>query len=164
MSSRQNRTHRACLGPVSRGLLVSCLAVGLAGSAAWAQQTPVGLWKTIDDDGKTVTSLVRITETAGQLTGVVEKILDPEAKPGDVCEKCSDERKGKPILGLTILQKVTHNGDDASLWDGGEILDPKNGQTYRVRLTPQDGGKALAVRGYIGMPWIGRTQTWIRVE
>jgi len=164
MTTRLHRASPLPLAPANRGLWMASLVLGLAGPAALAQQTPVGLWKTIDDDGKTVTSLVRITETAGQLTGVVEKILDPEAKPGDVCEKCSDERKGKPILGLTILQKVTHSGDDASLWDGGEILDPKNGQTYRVRLSPQDGGKALAVRGYIGMPWIGRTQTWIRVE
>jgi len=50
------------------------------------------------------------------------------------------------------------------MWDGGEILDPNNGKTYKVRLTPADGGKKLDVRGYIGAPLFGRTQTWIRVE
>jgi hypothetical protein len=54
--------------------------------------------------------------------------------------------------------------DDKGLWDGGEILDPKNGKVYKVRLKPIDGGKKLEVRGYIGAPLFGRTQTWIRVE
>jgi uncharacterized protein (DUF2147 family) len=31
-------------------------------------------------------------------------------------------------------------------------------------MTPTDGGKQLDVRGYMGMPLLGRTQTWIRVE
>ena len=46
----------------------------------------------------------------------------------------------------------------------GEILDPNNGKTYRVRLRLVDGGGKLDVRGYIGTPLLGRTQTWIRVE
>ena len=50
------------------------------------------------------------------------------------------------------------------MWDGGEILDPNNGKTYKVRMTPKDDGKTLAVRGYIGAPLLGRTQTWVRVE
>lgn len=140
------------------------LACAFASGAAAAQGTPVGLWKTIDDATKKEKSLVRISESSGVLTGKVEKILDPEAKPDAVCEKCSDDRKNQPIVGLTIIRNVKKNGDDAALWDGGDILDPNNGKVYRVRMKPVDGGRRLEVRGYIGAPLLGRTQVWQRVE
>jgi len=133
-------------------------------AGAYAQATPAGLWKTIDDDGKTEKSLVRISESAGVLSGKVEKLLDPKTPPDEVCDKCSDDRKGQPVLGMTIIRNVTHSADDPGLWDGGDITDPKNGKVYKVRLKPTDGGKKLDVRGYIGMPLLGRTQTWYRVE
>jgi uncharacterized protein (DUF2147 family) len=138
-------------------LSAACLA------QAQAQTTPAGLWKTIDDDGKTEKSLVRIVDAAGVLSGKVEKIFDA-AKQDAKCEECSDARKGQPVLGLTIIQGVKANAGDPGLWDGGEILDPNNGKTYKVRLKPVNGGKTLEVRGYIGMPMLGRTQTWQRVE
>ena len=141
------------------------IALALAGTSlgALAQATPAGLWKTIDDDGKTEKSLVRITDTGGVFSAKVEKIFDP-AKQDARCEKCSDERKDQPIVGLTIVRGVKASAEDKTLWDGGEILDPNNGKTYKVRLKPVDGGKRLEVRGYIGAPLLGRTQTWIRVE
>jgi uncharacterized protein (DUF2147 family) len=139
-------------------------ALALAGLSSWAQNTPVGVWKTIDDESKKEKSLVRITEAGGVFSGKIEKLLDPESKPDAKCDKCTDERKDKPILGLPIIRNVKANADDASLWDGGEILDPNNGKTYKVRLRPADGGKKLEVRGYIGAPLLGRTQTWHRVE
>jgi hypothetical protein len=46
-----------------------------------ADATPVGLWKTIDDETKTEKSLVRIVDNGGVLSGKIEKLLDPEAKP-----------------------------------------------------------------------------------
>ena len=93
----------------------------------------------------------------------IEKLLDP-AKATAVCEKCSDERKNQPVAGMTIIKGVKQSADDKDLFDGGEILDPNNGKVYKVRLKPADGGKKLDVRGYIGAPLLGRTQTWIRVE
>ena len=62
------------------------------------------------------------------------------------------------------MRNVTQNEGDKGLWDGGEILDPNNGKVYKVRLKPVDGGARLEVRGYIGAPLLGRTQTWTRVE
>ena len=127
---------------------------------AFAQATPVGLWKTIDDDGKTAKSLVRISEQGGALVGSIDKLLDPK-DPGDAkCDKCKDDRKDQPVVGLQIIRGVKAEGD--GVWGGGEILDPNNGKTYRTRLKPVDGGKKLEMRGYIG-PFY-RTQTWIRVE
>ena len=136
-------------------------ALALAACAASAQNTPVGLWKTIDDDGKTEKSLVRIGDSGGTLTGKIEKIFDP-AKQDSKCDQCSDERKDKPVLGMTILRNLKQDADDPSSWTGGEILDPNNGKTYKTRLKPVEGGKQLQMRGYIG-PFY-RTQTWLRVE
>ena len=147
-------------------MTIKTLAAGLlalAAFAAQAQTTPVGLWKTTDDETGTEKSLVRLTEADGVLTGKVEKLLDP-ARQDAKCDKCSDERKDQPVLGMTIVKGVKRNADHPERWDGGEILDPNKGKTYKVRITPVDGGKTLEVRGYIGAPLLGRTQTWSRVE
>ncbi|RTL17691.1 MAG: DUF2147 domain-containing protein [Burkholderiales bacterium] len=127
---------------------------------AFAQATPVGLWKTIDDDGKTPKALVRISDHAGTLVGCIEKLLDPHDPVDSKCEECHDDRKDKPVVGLEIIRGVKAEGD--GIWGGGEVLDPNDGHTYRTRLKPVDGGKKLELRGYLG-PFF-RTQTWIRVE
>jgi uncharacterized protein (DUF2147 family) len=137
-------------------LLVTLLATS---SAAFAQATPVGLWKVFDDDTKQPTSLVRITDAGGVLSGKIERLLDP-ASQNARCDKCTDERKDKPMLGMTILRNVKSAGDGT--WENGDILDPDNGKVYRVRLKPIDGGKKLEVRGYLG-PFY-RNQQWLREE
>ena len=144
--------------------IAAAIGLSLGATLAQAQATPAGLWKTIDDESKQEKSLVRISEAGGVYTGRIESLLNPQMKPDAVCDKCSDDRKDKPILGMTIIKGVKQSEGDKALWDGGEILDPNNGKTYKVRLTPVDGGKTLAVRGYIGAPMLGRTQTWVRVE
>jgi len=140
--------------------LVLATAFGLLTTLAHAQATPVGAWKTIDDETKVEKSVVRITDTGGVLSGKIEKITDP-AKQAEKCDKCTDARKDKPILGMTIIEGVKKNPDEA-YWDGGTILDPNNGKVYKLRMTPKDGGKLLEVRGFIG-PFY-RNQQWIRVE
>jgi uncharacterized protein (DUF2147 family) len=144
--------------------LVATLGLGLFAALAHAQATPAGVWKTIDDETKKEKSLIRITEAGGIFTGKLEKLLDPAAKPDMACEKCTDDRKDKALIGMTLIKGVKQNDTDKSMWDGGEILDPNNGKTYKVRLTPGDGGRTMAVRGYIGAPLLGRTQTWQRVD
>ena len=136
------------------------LALAAASGTALAQATPLGLWKTIDDETKTEKSHVRITDAAGVLTGKVEKILEA-SKQDSKCDKCMDERKDKPVLGMTIVRNARADGQNEQ-WEGGDILDPNNGKLYKLRLKPLDGGKKLEVRGYIG-PFF-RNQQWIRVE
>ncbi len=141
--------------------LAAILFVAFSASAL-AQMSPVGVWKTIDDETKKEKSLVRIKETNGVFTGTIEKFLDPATKPDEVCDKCTDDRKGKPVMGMTIIRNIKANADDKGIWDGGDILDPNNGKVYRARLKPVDGGKKLEMRGYLG-PFY-RTQVWLRVE
>lgn len=145
-----------------KALLKACLTtamVGLMGSAM-AQASPVGLWKTIDDDTNQEKSLVRIVEASGTLSGKIEKILDA-TKQDSTCEKCADGRKNQKVLGMTIIENVKKAAGEEH-WDSGTILDPNNGKTYKVRLTPKDGGKVLEVRGFIG-PFY-RNQKWLRLE
>jgi len=135
--------------------------LALAG-AAHGQMTPTGLWKTIDDDSKKEKSLVRITESNGVYSGRIEKLLDPATDPKSVCEKCTDDRKDKPVVGLEILRGIKVGESDKTVFEGGTIVDPNNGKSYRARLKPVNGGAQLEMRGYLG-PFF-RTQVWQRVE
>ena len=85
--------------------LIAVLVLGVAGSAALAQETPVGLWKTIDDKTKAEKALVRVTESGGVVSGKIEKLLAPNAKQDALCDKCSDDRKDKPIVGMEIIRR-----------------------------------------------------------
>lgn len=149
-------------------LMFAALALVAAGlalpSVAKAQATPVGLWKTIDDETGTEKSLVRIVEANGVVSGKVDKALNPDPNASRTCNLCEDDRKDQVIVGMEIIRGVAKSATSDGLWDGGEILDPQKGKTYKVRLTPIDGGSKLEVRGYVGMPLLGRTQTWLRVE
>jgi uncharacterized protein (DUF2147 family) len=140
------------------------LSIGLLTLAAHAQMSPVGLWRSIDDETKQPKAEIRITQNAaGGLSGVVEKGLQNNPNTDPNCNLCTDDRKGKPKIGLEII-RGGQQGDGKAVWEGGKILDPENGKNYSLRLTPIEGGKKLEVRGYIGAPMLGRTQTWVRVQ
>jgi len=139
------------------------LALVAAVGSVSAQSTPVGVWKTIDDKTKTERAQIRITEAGGVYSGKIEKLLAADAKQDAVCDQCSDDRKDKPMVGLEIIRGVKR-ADADNTWDGGTILDAAEGKVYKVRMQTADGGKKLEVRGFVGMPMLGRTQTWIRVE
>ncbi|MFS2208109.1 DUF2147 domain-containing protein [Variovorax sp. Varisp36] len=129
-------------------------------ASAMAQVTPVGLWRNVDDKTGEVKAEIRIDEPNGALLGRIEKALGKDAKPGATCDECSDDRKGKPMVGLDII-RGGKKAEGKEVWEGGKILDPENGKEYRASYTPVDGGKKLEVRGYLGPFW--RTQTWNRV-
>ena len=130
-------------------------------SLATAQMSPVGRWHTVDDKTGEVKSEINVIENAGVITGSVSKLLRKDAKQDDVCDKCTDDRKDKAILGLQIIRGAK-KAEGKEVWEEGKILDPENGKNYTLRLTPVDGGKKLEVRGSIGP--FGRTQTWVRVH
>jgi uncharacterized protein (DUF2147 family) len=136
-------------------------ALLLWSASAMAQMTPVGLWQTISDaDGKPQGE-VRVTESGGVISAVLEKALVTSSEPN--CDKCTDDRKGKPKVGLQIIRDARKT-DGKDVWEGGNILDPNNGTVYKLKLTPIEGGKKLEVRGFVGMALLGRTQTWIRIQ
>jgi len=133
--------------------------LAMAAGGAFAQTSPLGLWRSVDDKTGEAKAEIRIVENAGVLTGRIEKTLRKDAKP--TCEECRDERKGQAIQGLEIIRGAK-KAEGQDVWEHGKILDPENGKEYTLKLAPIDGGQKLQVRGFIG-PFY-RTQTWVRVQ
>ena len=145
---------------VSQLLQCSALVLAVVGATAAMANSPVGQWHSIDDSTGELKSMVVITEQQGVMRGSVEKILRKDADLNAKCEKCSDDRKNLPILGLEIIRGAK-KAQGKNVWEGGEILDPENGRIYGLKLTPIENGAKLEVRGSFGP--FGRTQTWVRV-
>ncbi len=126
-------------------------------------QTPVGLWRSIDDVSKKPKAEIRLVEEAGLVRGFIVAGLDPNDKADAVCALCTDERKDKPMIGMTIVRYLQKD-KSGHLWSGGDILDPNNGKVYRAQISINEDNKSLSLRGYIGAPLFGRSQTWYRIE
>ncbi len=126
--------------------------------AAFAQQnSPVGRWKTIDDETGKVKSIVEIQQMSnGTLQGKVVEILQSDRGPNPTCDKCEGANKGKPVKGMTILWGLR---EDDGEWSGGTILDPSKGKTYKSKLKMLADDK-LGVSGCL--LFICREQTWVR--
>ena len=160
MSNCRGASPRRVTRAAARLLLALCLAGSAA--ASWAQAlTIVGTWKTIDDKTGKPKALIRIAELAdGSYVGTVIKGLVPGANPNRLCTQCSGALKDQKIIGMQILHGLRQDGPGS--YGGGEILDPDSGKTYHCKATLVDGGAELHMRGYIGIPLLGRTQTWMR--
>ncbi|RTQ33099.1 DUF2147 domain-containing protein [Variovorax gossypii] len=139
------------------------LTATLAAVNARADQTsPTGLWKNMDDVSGKPRALIRITESGGMLLGRIEKVFPgPQEDSNPRCTKCEGTNKDAPVVGLEILSGLSREGGE---YVGGQILDPDNGKVYRSKLRLSDNGRKLDVRGYIGVPMLGRSQTWLRQE
>lgn len=119
--------------------------------------TPVGTWKTIDDETKKAKSYVKITESNGVLYGKIVKLINP-SEPDPKCTACKGKKKGQSITGMTIIWGAKKNGDK---YTGGKILSPSKGKIYKLKMW-NEGEKKLKIRGYIGFFY--RTQTWYRIK
>ena len=111
------------------------LAIGVAAMPmlAFAQQSPIGKWKTIDDETGKVKSIVEITQASnGTLQGRVIEVLHSDRGPNPTCDKCSGANKGKPVKGMTILWGLRPDG--AGKWAGGTVLDPAMGTQLTIAL------------------------------
>lgn len=127
-----------------------------------AGPSPAGTWKTIDDETHKPRALVRIEEYEGVLSGrIVRLFREPGEDPNPLCEDCTGERHNQPVLGMTILWNFRRHGDT---WEGGEVLDPEEGKIYSANLHLRDDGMRLVLRGYVGVPLLGRSQVWERAD
>ena len=137
------------------------VAVALAAMPmlASAQQSPVGKWKTIDDETGKAKSIVEITQASnGTLQGRVIEVLSSDRGQNPTCNNCKGANKDKPVKGMTILWGLRPDG--AGKWAGGTVLDPAKGKTYKSKLEVKDGGKKLGMSGCVA--FICREQTWVR--
>ncbi|HYE41409.1 MAG TPA: DUF2147 domain-containing protein [Ramlibacter sp.] len=124
--------------------------------------SPVGLWQSVDDVTGKPKALIRISEHQGVLDGRIERLYrDPDQDPNPRCAPCEGARHNQPLVGMVLMSGLKKDGE---AYGGGEILDPDNGKVYRSRIELHDGGRKLRVRGYIGVPMLGRSQVWKRQE
>lgn len=140
------------------------LAFGLLGLSALANAAdPLNgtVWKTIDDKTKQPKATVKFTEQKnGTLTASIQSILTPGEE--NACTKCEGPYHNKSLKGLTIVRGLKNTGGTS--YDGGSILDPQTGKTYKLKGKLADGGKKLELRGFIGVAALGRNQTWVRAN
>lgn len=139
----------------------------LPATAAAATEPPdrlPGLWEQVDDKTGKLQGLVRITLSVdGSYRGVVEKIIpEPGDDPNPKCDKCRDKRRDQPVLGMEIISGLRRSEEQS--YTGGEILDPDEGDIYRLKITVLDQGAKLDVRGYLGIALFGRSQIWLRAK
>ena len=143
------------LAPTTAVLVVSGV---LFSHPAWAA-TPVGLWYAEGGAAQ-----VEIAPCGQQLCGRVIWLRSPFDEDG--CEQRDRHNpdlslRDRPIVGTQILMGLVSSSNDR-IWSGGAIYDPTSGSTYRCTLQ-LDGENRLHLRGYVGIPLLGRTTTWIRV-
>ena len=147
--------------PLKRTVYTAALTVLLLPTLALAS-SPIGTWKTIDDETGEAKSLVTITEQKnnGTFQGTVTKLLNPSQR-GLLCELCKGDRKNQKVEGMTVLWGMQKEGE---AYGDGKIIDPTSGKIYSANMKLLENGNKLEVRGYIGFSLLGRSQVWERVK
>jgi uncharacterized protein (DUF2147 family) len=129
----------------------------LSMSAATAQ-SPIGIWKTIDDETGEEKSYVEIYEEGGKLYGKIVKLL--QVAEDTTCDECPGDKKDQPLMGMQVVWDLEPYKD---YWSYGRIMDPNNGKTYKCSIWLKEDDQ-LEVRGYMGVSALGRTQSWYRIR
>ena len=124
---------------------VVTLLIAFAGNVFASDASIIGAWKTIDDNSNKPRSIIRISEVNNQFEGSLEKIFpEPNEEQNPLCDKCQGALKGKPVIGMKIVNGLKKNDEEFS---GGTIMDPDNGKTYKCKMWLEENGAKLKVRG-----------------
>ncbi len=143
---------------VAAAVILSAFNVGGARSV---ELTAAGLWQSTDPETGQPTGWFLFKDHDGVFDGtIVRMYLKPGESPDITCDKCKDDRRDKPWLGLDIVRGMKREGMD---YKDGTILDPRNGNVYNAKMTLRPDGQTLVVRGYLGISLFGQDRIWTRL-
>lgn len=132
-----------------------------AGDALGDELTAEGLWQAVDHDSGQPTGWFLIRNHDGVYDGTIVRMYLKQGESLDVvCDRCTDDRRNRPWLGLDIIRGMLRDGLS---YTNGTILDPRYGRIYDAKMTLAPDGQTLVVRGYLGISLFGQNQYWTRL-
>ncbi len=145
-----------------RKIILTAVVAALASisftASAQDHTSPIGKWKTLDDEtGKAMT----LTEVYEAKNGTLAaKIVENLGLPA-TCDECSGTNKGKPFVGIVTLWNMKANKDGT--WGGGNGYKPSEDKSFKAKsIKLVDGGNKLEVTGCKSI--FCKTATWVRAN